>query len=424
MLKMIEKISKNSFFRNSVLYTLGAMMTPLIGVLMLPIYTKYLTTSEYGILTTILMLLGLFQLLFLLGLNGSITRFYYEYEEDLKKLRNFLGTIFNFVFIFSTVIASGLLLFGDLIGGILFKNIPINPYYFYLIYISWITSFWALQLSIFRVQEKAYLFVLLSGIKEVLTAGVAFYLIVYREATVEDILFVQLVVTIGIVLVTFGVQSRYISFTFNKDILIQSLVFGLPLLPHIGSSWVINSFDKVILEKYIDVGELGIYVLATQIAMVMSLFYASINNAMVPRYTKLLMSGNEKEAKNLNRIFLCVILASGVIAIPVATLGIKLFTSDIYQEAVKFIPLLIISQIISGIYFIPVAKLFYLKLTKNIAISSLIAAFSSVILNITLIPFYGVYGAIYSSIIAALIRLLFIYKASLKYVTINGIKSN
>lgn len=388
------------------------MMTPMIGFIMLPIYTSHLSPAEYGVMTTIQTLVGMLQLFLLLSLHGAVTRFYYDYSDDPHKLKAYLGSIFNFTLIFSTGIVALLLLFDDIITSILFKQIPKSPYYYYLLAISWCSALFALPMALYRAQEKAGTFVLINAIKAFAIMGLTIYLLIIQGFGAESALISQAVVTFIVVLITYGKQLKYFSFSLNPDLVKQSLMFSLPLLPHVASGWIINSSDRVILEKFIPIADLGVYALAVQVSMILSLFYSSVNNALVPRYTKLRKDGLEEQATKLLRVFLYIVIFFGLLSIPVAITAVQLLASEVYQQANILIPFLLIAQIIKGIYFIPTAKLFYIKKTKSIATSSVIAALCNIIINIIMIPIIGVYGAILSTITAEVIRILLLYRAS------------
>lgn len=379
---------------------------------MLPIYTNYLNPSEYGIMTLVQTLMGMLQVFLLLSLHGAVTRFYYDFLDQPDLQKEYLGSIFLFVVLFSTGASIILLIFNDIFGGILFKNVPINPFYFYLVGLAWVNSLFALPMALLRAQEKAVFFVIINIVKAILIVGFASYFIIVKGLGAEGALMAQLMITFIIVIFLFFMQLGSVKFILNLVFVRQSLLFSLPLLPHIASGWIINSSDRVILEKFVGLGNVGIYSLSIQVSMVLSIFYSSVNNALVPRYTRLRQKGEESTANRLLKVFAYVVLAFGIVFIPIAMYTIKIFTSSQYHDAITIIPILIIGQIIGGLYFIPVAKLFYTKHTKAIAFSSTIAAIINLIVNIILIPLIGIMGAALSTIIAESLRFFFIYKAS------------
>lgn len=412
MVLYMNKLFKSKFFKNSFLYTIGSMMTPLIGLIMLPIFTEYLSPTEYGIMTTVLSLMGVLQLFLLLSLHGAVSRFYYDFLNQPEKQRKYLGSIYTFVLMFSTVIAIFLLLFNDAIGSVFFKQIPIDPYYFYLVGLSWVNSLWSLPMALIRAQEKVVLFVLINIIKALFIMVTTMYLIIGKGLGAESALISQMIITFLIVLIVFGLQWKSLEFSLNFTYIKYSLLFSLPLVPHVASGWIISASDRVILEKFVDIADLGIYALAVQVSMVLTLFYSSINNALVPRYTILRNEGNEIEANRLLKIFSYIVIIFGLISVPVSMYAIKLFTSIEYHGAIKIIPLLLIGQVLTGFYFIPVAKLFYTKRTSAIAVSSTVAAIVNIVINISAIPFIGIYGAVISTIISEFLRFLLIYNYS------------
>lgn len=407
-------LKSNKFLSNSILYVIGSMMTPAIGIIMMPIYTHYLDIEKYGIMTTIQTLAGLFQLLLLLSLHGAVTRFYYDFLDDKVEQKRYLGSIFLFVLIFSTVMAILLIFLYKPIGSILFSEIPIKPYYFYLIGLAWVNSLIVLPLALWRAEEKAGTYVVFNLLKSILIMTATSFLLIVKGQGIISILTVNIVISIIFIFISYLMTRKSYSLNLNLNYIKASLLFSLPLIPHVASSWIIKSSDRVILEKFVSLDELGLYSLAVQVAVVMSLFYTGVNNALVPRYTKLRKEGKIIQANKLLKIFMIIIIFSGLAAIPIALYSMDILASNEYAEAKTFIPILIIGEVIKGFYFIPVAKLFYIKSTKAIAVSSIIAALVNISFNFILIPLLGVYGAALSTIIAEVIRFSLIFIASRK----------
>ena len=87
------------------------MMTPAIGVVLLPVYTAYLTPAEYGTMTTVQAVVGVLQLIMILSLHGSVTRLYYDFINKKEELKKYIGSLFLFVLLFATLLSISLLLF-------------------------------------------------------------------------------------------------------------------------------------------------------------------------------------------------------------------------------------------------------------------------------------------------------------------------
>ena len=94
---MSEKV-----FKNASHYILASLLPIAVGFLMLPIYTLYLSPTDYGILALVLSLQTFLPILMTLQIQGSIPRFYFEYYDDKAKLKVFISTILLFLVILST----------------------------------------------------------------------------------------------------------------------------------------------------------------------------------------------------------------------------------------------------------------------------------------------------------------------------------
>src|SRR5699024_9742068 len=159
---MFKRLKGNLFFKNSILYTIGSMIVPMIGFIMLPVYTNYLSTSEYGIMTTVQTLVGMIQIFLALSLNSAVTRFFYDFLHDPGKQKKYISSILTFVLLFSTILSLILILFSNVLGPIIFKSIPLNPYFFYMVGISWASALFTIPMALFRAQEKAGTFVFIN----------------------------------------------------------------------------------------------------------------------------------------------------------------------------------------------------------------------------------------------------------------------
>lgn len=410
----VEKLRNSRFFKNSILYTIGSMMTSLIGLFLLPVYTKYLNPAEYGIMSTILTLMGMIQLFLNLSLPGAVTRIYYDFSNNSDEQKKYLGSIFIFILIFSTIISTILLLSHEIIGGLLFNNIPIFPYYFYLIILSWISSLIEFPMALLRAKEMARTYAIINILKAMAIMIVTLYLLVIKGLGLNSIFISQIIITFIFVLIIFVMERSSFKLILDFSHLRRSLDFSLPLLPHVASAWIISSSDRVILEKLVDMNDLGIYALASQVTYVLNTFYSSVNNAFLPRYIILRQERKEQKANRLLKILKLVVIVFGILSIPVAVYGLKLFISSEYLEVLSIVPILLLGKIMTGLYLVPVAKLYYSRKTTAIAKSSSIAAFVNIAVSIIAIPRIGIYGAVCSTIISELFRYVFIYISSKK----------
>jgi O-antigen/teichoic acid export membrane protein len=400
----MQNRSANSspFLGNALLYTIGSMITPAIGLILLPVYTSYLSPGEYGTITTIQALAGILQLVMLLSLHGAITRLYYEFLEKPKEQKTYLGSIFLFVLLFSSALSIFLFVLKPIIGSLLFKNIPVDPFYFYFIILSFFTSLSSIFHSVIRVKERPWSMIGGYMLKGILILSISLVVIIKLEMGASGALLANVMAEGIVLLVYFFICKRDMILSLSKPYIWMSLSFSIPLLPHTLSNWFIVASDRIILEKFIPLDQLGYYSLAAQMATVLRLLYMSINSAYVPRYNLLQKQG--KTTENMNTYFFAIILVTGFLAIVSSGFLLQLLASESYDPAQKFLPFLFIGEMIQGVNFIIAAKLLYAKKTGSVSASSFIAGAINLVINLSLIPVIGVWGAVVSTIAAESIR--------------------
>src|SRR5690606_14658089 len=88
---------KSKMLLNSSIYSIIMLLQKGINFLLIPVLTLYLTTFDYGVIAVILAINAFLNTFYLLGLNGSLNRFYYEYKNDKELLQKLFGTIITFV---------------------------------------------------------------------------------------------------------------------------------------------------------------------------------------------------------------------------------------------------------------------------------------------------------------------------------------
>ena len=181
------KFKKNSFLRNAFLYTIATMMTPAIGVILLPVYTAYLTPAEYGIMTTVQAFVGVLQLIMILSLHGAVTRLYYDFIDKNEERKKYIGSIFLFILLFAGLLSISLLLLKPILSNLLFHNIPSEPFFLYMVLLSFLTGIIWMPLALLRVQERAWNFFIISLLKSLFILILSLYMVIGLEWGQKDL---------------------------------------------------------------------------------------------------------------------------------------------------------------------------------------------------------------------------------------------
>lgn len=388
--------------KNTLLYTIGKIFPQATGFLLLPIYTNYMSPSEYGIVSSMNVLSAVFAILFTLGINNSIFRLYYDYETE-EKQKTFLGTISISLFIISLVVLIVLYLFSGFVEKI-YESIAFYPYYSFAILTSFFSIFSIIPNTYLQIKERAGLFVILSIIQFLINTGFVLWFVVVENMGAKGMLMGLLIGTLIMTPVYNLINVKIIKFKFNKEMFINSLSFSLPMIPGIITAWILNLSDRLFIERYFNLHDVGIYSLGYKIAGLILVFTGAFNVAYNPVFYKLSNSKDQISAKlqlnKYNNIYIIAIIYGVFFIVFFSKEAILLFLNNQYHDAYKIIPIISLAFLISQITAIFNLMIYQNKKVIYLMYVSLASAFFNIILNFILIPVLGAYGAAYSTLIS------------------------
>jgi len=106
--------------RHSAIYGFGSLVSRFIAVLLLPVYTRYLSPADYGLIETLIALSAILTVLLAAGVKSAFFRFYFDEKDDEGK-RRVIRTSFWFTMVMGTAgLVAGIALAGpisDLLFG-------------------------------------------------------------------------------------------------------------------------------------------------------------------------------------------------------------------------------------------------------------------------------------------------------------------
>ena len=392
----------NKLVKNTTIYSLGQILPNAAGFILLPIYTKYLTPADYGIVSSMAVLQTILAIFFTLCLERSVVRLYWDYKTENDK-KDFFGTITISIAVISSFILVLLFLFNNYVG-LIYKSINFYPFYVYAILSSFIGVFSLIPKKYLMLKEKAGSFIILSLLQFLLSAGFTLWFIIARDEGAAGYLKARLLAVIILLPIFAIISIKICNFKFKYHIFKNAFSFSLPIVPAIMTGWILNLSDRIFIERYFSLADVGIYSLGYKIAGLVILFTGAFGLAYDPVFFKLANSDNQKIAQKkifkYNHIYLIIIILICFI--------VSFFSKEV-------VTVLLNKKFISVYYFIPLISFSYLfssaggitskffqqskKMKANMYIS-ILAAVMNVILNFLLIPHFGAYGAAYATIIS------------------------
>lgn len=405
----------SKFIRNTSLYTIGNILPKGASFFLLPLYTRHLTPADYGIVSSMNVLLVILTIFFTMAIERSIYRLYYDYKTEEDK-KNYLGTVFITMFLNALCVLVFILIGKGLIAKI-YTSIPFYPYYLYIIGTGFLSVFGIIPKIYYQVEQKAGKFILISLSEFIVLTVFIIYFIVFAGKGASGMLLAQLIKTIIFLPLFIFILSKTIKFTFKKEIMKESFVFSIPLVPMILSSWILNLSDRIFIERYFTLKDVGIYSIAYKMAEILLIFTTAFDKAYDPLFYKTANQVNQiKAKKNLykyNKIFSIVLI--------IGALGICLFSREFiflldakYNSAFKLVPIIMIGILFAQVGGIFNRSIYQVKRTKLIMVLALGAAGMNIGLNWLFVPKFGSFGAAYATTISFMFFFIIKYYYSKK----------
>ncbi|WP_031425100.1 oligosaccharide flippase family protein [Flavimarina sp. Hel_I_48] len=403
--------------KNTVYYSIGNFITKALSFLLLPLYLKYLTPDDYGIVNSMQVFSGIILIFFTLGLERSIYRLFFDYKTESEK-KDFLGTVSLSILVLSISICLLLFLLNRPVGEI-YKSIPFAPFYVYAIITAFFATFELVPLISFQVKQQAGKYLLFSLLLLTVKVLPVIWFVIFKEEGALGML-KGAAVGGGLSLIfllpaTVGVTH----FTFKMALLKKTLRYCLPLVPLVLSAWIVNMSDRIFIERYFGTYSVGIYSLGYKIGQLVQFAAVAVLMAYNPLFYKLANSEDKIRSKSklfqVNNILVVFMLLVTFVVAFLSKDIIYLFFDKEYQVTYTVIPL-----IAFGTFFIQMISLQNLsfhqeKKTLVIMNINLVAAGVNIALNFLLIKNYGYLGAAWATLITQVLFFLLVYKIAKRY---------
>ncbi len=405
-----------SLVRNTAIYTIGRVFPQMANFVLLPIYTSYLLPDGYGIVESMLVLGMILSIFLSMASERSMFRLYYDYKSDIKK-KLFIGNIFISILFSSSFISVLIFIFNNLISNI-YSSIDFNPYYTYTILSSFCLSFSFIPLTLFQVQEKALKFICLNIGTFIVNTILIVFFVVYKEEGASGYLKGKMIASMLLLPVFIWIILKNSLVKFNSKIIKNILSFSMPMIPVLVMAWILNMSNRIFIEQYYSLDEVGIFSLAFKISSLSSIILGALFTAYNPVFYKIANDTNivdvvSRLKRMNNSIIMVVFIITGMIALFARELIALVFESQ-YHKAGELIPVLVLSILFVQLTGLLNLMIYQRKRTYLVTIVSIIGAFISVGLNFIFVPRFGMWGAAYASVLTAFSMFVIEYIFALK----------
>jgi len=382
------------------IYMFGDILRRGVSLIMLPIYTRYLTPADYGVVELLSMLLDFAAIIFSARAAAAVFRFYCTAESAVQK-KGIISSAILLSAIMSGIGSLAVIIFSGPLAIAVFSDIGYKNFISLFAITLFLNPLIEIPLIHIRAQQKPWLFLLFSVMKLALQLALNIYLVVVLELHVEGVIYSAVISGVIMAIVLTGYSLSMTGF-YPTTVFIRSLFsFSLPLKIAALGSFYMTFGDRYILNIYTDLTQVGIYSLGYKFGFVLlMLTWDPFQKMWDAEKYEIFKKDNARHI--YQKIFLYT--SSSLIFVG---LCISLFTKDLLQimadpsfmDAYKIVPIIIVAYIFQAWTKYCNMGILLEKKTMQIAYGEMAGVIVITVAYFTLIPLYGIYGAAWSTVV-------------------------
>jgi O-antigen/teichoic acid export membrane protein len=378
----------------SLIYGLGGLISRVLSVLLLPLYTSYLHGRDYGRVETLTALTAILVVLLRLGLSSAFFRFYFDSPEWEHRVR-VVRTSFWFTMGSATLGRAA----GWIAAEPIADALSLGHGQAWLVRAAFV-GLWAQMnyeqlTSLFRVEERPVLFTAATIANLLITVAATVVLVVGFHERAMGVVVGNWIGTLSVYFVLLAYRRYQLGLQFDRKLFREMNRFGMPLVPSQLALWTLAFSDRFFIAKFKGQVEVGHYSVGVRIASASLLLLAAFRLAW-PAFAYSIE--DEDEAKRTYGFVLTYLLfVSSWVAVTLGLLApwlVRLLTGrpEFYSGA-RVVPILAFSVAALGGYTVVAIGLGRARRTQFNWVVTGIAAAIDVGLNFALVPRFGMIGA-------------------------------
>ncbi|TWX71928.1 oligosaccharide flippase family protein [Colwellia demingiae] len=372
------------FFRHGKNYLTASVFIRGLSVISIPVMTRLLTPSEFGLIAVFLSIVTTLSIIYGLGTQTTVGRYFFETNDDFG---DFLGS--NFLYLWGVGFILSLTTYAYKIEISELLDLPL-PMLVFAIVIAFTSATYATVEAYLQVTKQSFLFTRISMFRGifslVITITITYYLNEHRYlGTVYSMLLFSCI---------FFFYSLYlvrniVGFDFSWNHIKYSFLLGGPIILHLLSSHIINTFDQLMINKMVGAKETGFYSFAYKVGMIFQMIVISLTQSWNPIFFESLKHKNYDNIDVISIRFSFIISALALIIVMFTPQISQILAPEAYSEAISIIPVIIIGFMFQFLYVLYIGYAFYAKKTATIALITLLCGVFNILMNYIFIPIYG-----------------------------------
>jgi O-antigen/teichoic acid export membrane protein len=395
---VIERLRE--LLRHSAIYGLGSIVARALGVLLLPLYTRYLSPGDFGLIETLVALSAVLTALVAQAMKSAFFRFYFDSAEPERRLL-VVRTAFWYVLAASSAVLIAGVALSQPISWLLFGTRSHDGLVIAAFVGLWAAMNYEQMTSLFRVEQRSSAYVTATLANVAITIAATVLLVVVFDEGPLGVLVGNFTGTL-IVYAALLMYSRHaLGLQFDRSLYRAMNRFGLPLVPSAVALWLTNFSDRFFLVKLADLHEVGLYSIGVRVASAIVLLLTAFRLAW-PAFAYSIEDDREA-GRTYGFVLTYVVYVCCWLALALGLLApwiLRLITTRPFYPAENVVAPLAFGAAAFGAYVVVQIGTGRARQTRSNWLVTGAAALVNVALNLALIPSYGRMGAAVATVSA------------------------
>lgn len=386
-------------------YVIGNYMLKGITFLSAPIFSRLLSTEDFGIVSVYMSYEAIFSIIVGMALHSSVNNAKYRYKD---KLDEYMSTM-----VLMQIISTGIwMILANLFFGFYEERFGFNRSIVILLVIHCLASALFQLYNIYiglSYQYKSFLKV--SSINAISNIALSVILILFFTSNRRAIGRIWGTAIPIICLALFFIRHFFkkASPKLKKEYVKFSLSFSLPVIPHGISQVILSSFDRIMIKDLVGEAQAGIYSFAYTVNQIQFVLTSALQNVWKPWMFEKMSEKAYPEIRKKSVSYVLGIAVVSVILLLVSPELIKVLGRKEYWDSIECVVPIMVGGFFSFLYTIPSLIEYYYEKTQFIAVGSFGAAGINVLLNYFFIPRFGYVAAAYTTFATYFLYFVFHY---------------
>lgn len=396
-------MARNKIIKAGLGYTIGNYMLRGLSFISIPIYTRLLSTGNYGRFNNFLTYENIFFIIIGCAIQSSYKSARYRYKlqsEGVEKGKDYYTyTSTSVIFVLLCTLIWLILANIFLIYVTSWLNMDSFSVNLLIVYsaASTLVACFNEDISI-NYEYKKFLFVSSFNAIGTIVLSVILLLTIFARQRYFGMIIgasIPTIIAAGYIIVYFFKRAKPKNFKFFMK---WGINYSLPIVPHGLSQIILNQFDRIMITKMVSVVAAGIYSFAYNIYSILAVTFNSLDNIWSPWFYEQMRAKNYKNIKKISSMYMCLMLIFTIELILISPEIIMLLGRKSYWSAKYTAIPVIAGGYFAFLYTIPAAVEYYHAKTNWIAIGTTMAAIINVLLNLVFIKSIGYIAAAYTTL--------------------------